>query len=553
MSVFGLARQAQRPSFCFYSALSKSIINFMAAYSIIIRNGLVFDGQNRPGRKADLAIDGDRIAALGDLSRDTAALEIDAANLYVSPGFIDLTNHSDTHWTLFNEPNQTSLILQGVTTVLGGNCGSSLAPLVKAEDIGAIQKWVDVSKINVNWQSIAEFFKELSRHKFAVNFATLVGHGTLRRASGTDISRPAAEDEVKKMSYLLYQAMSAGAFGLSTSLGRSHELSATDDEMLELMAQVKVFDGLAAHHLEDEGSRAVSAVSRIIGLSRGSGVRGHISHFKILGRKSWPNQKTALDIIKTARRDGVKLTLDVFPYTATGSNLYLLLPEWAREGGKERIVARLKDKKQRKEVKNELRRLTLHYEKIMIASTLKDNLSVGKNISVLAEGSGLDPEEMIIELLITNGLNVSIFNEAISEENLFAAAAEPYAAISSDGVGQGLGGPSTDLPHPRSFGAFSRALKIFVKEKNILSWEEAIYKMTGLAAEILGLEKRGELREDFFADIAVFDPEAVGDNADYLTPRRFSQGIKWLFVNGEAVISEGEWTGRLTGRILKKT
>jgi N-acyl-D-amino-acid deacylase len=522
------------------------------AYSIIIRNGLVFDGQKSPGYAADLGIEGDRISAVGDLKNVSGDMEIDASGLYIAPGFIDLTNHSDTHWTLFDRPGQDSLLTQGVTTILGGNCGSSLAPLVQASDIGSIEKWIDASKININWQRLSEFFKELEKRRLTLNFATLVGHGTLRRSAGINDSRPATPEEINKMSYLLYQALSDGAFGLSTGLGRSRESSADDEEMRQLLIQVKKAGGFGAHHLENEGSEVVSAVSRIAGFSRELGVKEHISHFKVLGRKSWPKQETALEIIERGRRDQIQLTIDLFPYTATGSNLYYLLPEWAREGDKDTILERLKNKGRRNDIVAELKNITLHYEKIIIASTLHDTGSAGKSVKILAEISGLAPEELMIDLLLVNDLQVSIFNENISEDNLISALKKDYAAISSDGVGLGIEGMSYDLPHPRSFGAFARVFDLFVKQKKIFSWEEAIYKMTGLPAKILGLKKRGLIEKDAFADIVVFDPGAVRDQADYQKPRKFSQGFRFVFVNGAAAVLEGTLTGEPSGRILKK-
>ncbi|MEK7598997.1 MAG: amidohydrolase family protein [Patescibacteria group bacterium] len=523
------------------------------AYSVIIKNGLVFDGQGSPGRKTDIGIEGDQIAAVGDLSGEKGDMEIDASGLYVAPGFIDLTNHSDTHWTLFDQPGQASLLTQGITTILGGNCGSSLAPLINSSDIAAIGKWVDISKINVNWQKLSEFFEELTRRPLALNFATLVGHETLRRAAGIDINRPATPEEIGKMSYLLYQALSDGAFGFSTGPSRSRESSADEEEMRQLLIQVKKANGFGAHHLENEGPEVVSAVSRIAGFSRELGVKGHISHFKVLGRKSWPKQETAFEIIERGQRDGLELTIDLFPYTATGSNLYYLLPEWAREGDKDAILERLKDKNRREEIIAKLKIITLHYEKIIIASTLHDTDSAGKSIGTLAEISGRTPEELMIDLLLINDLHVSIFNENISEDNLAAAFKKDYAAVSSDGVGLGAKGPSYDLPHPRSFGAFARVFDIFVKQKKTISWAEAIYKMTGLPAKILGLKNRGLIEKDAFADIVVFDPEAVRDLADYQTPRQFSRGFRFVFVGGLAAVLEGTLTGEPAGRILKKT
>ncbi len=521
----------------------------MPLYSVIIKNATIFDGSGSLPKKSDIGIEGDKITKIGDLGSEEASVEIDATGLYAAPGFIDITGHSDTHWTLFDYPLQESLLYQGVTTIFGGNCGSSLAPIARPSDISDLQKWIDVSKINVNWQSFGELAREIENHRLSLNFGSFVGHGAVRRASGMDLKLPASRDDLKKILYLVYASMEEGAFGVSTGLGREHSLSADDEEVLGILSQVKKFSGLSAHHLPNEGAGIVGAVSRITGFARASGVKSHISHFKVLGKKSWPNQKNALEIIERARADGLKITADFFPYTATGSNLYLLLPDWAVSGNSSDILKTLADASSGKKIIDELKALTLHYEKIIIASTLKDTGIAGKGLKNIAEDAGLSPEETVIKLLIANNLQVSIFNEAISEENLFDLARKKYTAISSDGYGTGLGGKEPDLPHPRSFGAFTRAFRVLVKEKNILSWEEAIYKMTALPADILGLNKRGQIKEGFFADIAVFDPNTLTDTSDYINPRSFAKGMKWVFINGVAALSDGALASR-PGRFI---
>lgn len=524
----------------------------MPAYSTIIRGALVFDGAGSPAQRTDIGLASDKISFVGNLNDETAPREIDASGLYAAPGFIDITNHSDTHWTLFSEPAQESLIRQGISAIMGGNCGSSLAPVARPEDISDFQKWADSSEVNINWQSFEEFIRELKNRKFTLNFGTLAGHGAIRRTSGMDVSRMASAEELEKIVYLLKSSLKGGAFGVSTSLGRSHSLSADDEEIRQVLVSVKEADGVATHHLEDEGAELVPAVSRIVSLSRESGAKSHLSHFKALGRASWPNQKTALEIIEQARTGGVELTLDFFPYTSTGSNLSFLLPEWVLNGSQAEVLGRLSDTETRKKISEYLKGLTLHYEKMIIASTIKDTGVAGKNVKEAAEDAGLTNEDTILELLTTNNLQVNIFNEVVSEENLAELARKDYSAISSDGFGLGLLRAKNNLPHPRSFGAFPRALKVLAKDKKILSWEEAIHKMTGLPAKILGLEKRGQIKKDFFADIVIFSPEEISDTADYKNPFSFSRGIRGLFVNGKEVLSDGNLTGQTPGQILLK-
>ena len=523
----------------------------MPFYSAIIRNAFVIDGRGGPGLKADLGVEGDKIGAVGSLSGDTAEIEIDAEGLYLSPGFIDMTSHSDTMWTLFDHPLQESFLYQGITTVMGGNCGESLAPFTKPEDIEGIGVRIEKSPLNINWQSLPEFLGELERRGMGLNFGTLVGHGTLRSASGTDIARPAFKEEVDRMVFLLNQSLNAGAFGLSFSLGRSRALFARDAELHRLLDELKKFGRPAFHHLANEGPDVIGSVSRFVALSRESGAAGHISHFKVLGKKSWPSQKQALEIIERARENGLALTIDVFPYTSTGSSLYLLLPAWALEGGKNAVLKRIGDEKERKQIIEAVKALTLHYERVVVASTRLNAGIAGKSLKEIADSAGILPEEMFLEVLAANGLEAEIFNETISEANLDEAVLKEYAAISSDGAGLGLKeGPN--LPHPRSFGAFPRALKSFVREKSLLGLEKAVYKMTGLPAQILGLEKRGVIEKDCFADLVLFNPDTVSDFADYKTPRRLSKGVEWLFINGTPVIIEGALSGKFAGRVLRK-
>ena len=305
-------------------------------------------------------------------------------------------------------------------------------------------------------------------------------------------------------------------------MGRSHELTTDAEELKALFAVAQSFNAATAHHLADEGAGIVASLSSVVGALRETGARGHISHFKVVGRRAWPAGSAALDLIERARADGIALTLDVFPYTRTGSNLYLLLPEWALEGGQEQMMVRLGD------------------------------ASTRTAIAQLAAGSDRIPEEVVVELLRVNQLHVAIFNDVIFEDVMAGSIARDYAAIASDGVGQGMEGRATDLPHPRSFGTFPRVFDIFVKQKKTLAWKDAIYKMTGLPASILGFHNRGILKTGSYADVVVFDPETVRDRADYEHPRELSSGIEWVFINGIAALSSGAFTGTMSGKALRR-
>jgi len=523
----------------------------MARYDILIKNGTVFDGKGSAPILADIGVVGDEIKRIGDLSGDTASRIIDATDKYVSPGFIDLTSHSDTHWTIFSQPSQESLLHQGVTTILGGNCGSSLAPFLGRASMEEIQRWVDVSKININWTTTKEFLKEMERHKLSVNFCTLTGFNSIQK---TGI-------EINQIKLLLKDSLEAGSFGISTNFGLVYGRTLKDDEIIDLFKLAKKYDALLKHHLEDEGENILPSLSRLISLSQKSGSsRLHISHFKALGRNSWKFIPDAIEMIKNAIKENLKITCDFFPYTKTGSSLLMLLPSWFRKLSlaEARKIIESKSDGRKKDLIESLKKLTLHYDKIIIASGFSELGAVGKTIEQLSKTSGLSGEEIILDLLWTNNLRVSIFNEVINEENIKMIAEEKFSAIASDGVGYHLSvvgsRPSaiSDLPHPRSFGAFPRAFNLLVKQKSILKWEEAIWKMTGLPAEILGIKNRGVLAKGNKADIIIFNPVEISDRATYDNPFQYSWGVDYILINGTSVLDNKEFTGKFPGYILRK-
>lgn len=508
--------------------------------------------QGKALERVDVGLKNDKISKIGDLSRDNAELVIDATGKFVSPGFIDLTSHSDTHWTLFNYPEQESFLAQGITTVLGGNCGASLAPLIKIEDIEGIQKWVDVKEINFNWRRISEFLDELEKHPLGVNYGTLIGHGTLRRGIVGNEARKANEEEIKEMKILLDESLKEGAWGISTNLGAAHGRPSDERELASLFNIVKDNAALAKHHIKDEGKNILPAIVQLIQLERGAGFRTHFSHFKVLGKNSWPFFHDALSLIENARDAGQYLTLDFFPYTRTGSELYSLLPPWIVEGSRAKIISSLKSPPAREEAISYLKSLTLHYDRITIASTLRDQTPIGKTVKLLSESSGISPEEFILELLEINELNVSIFSEVISEEHIRELAAKDYAAVSSDGVGyNSTPKPTYNLPHPRSFGTYPKALEMFSKSSKILEWGPMLQKITELPAKIMGINDRGKIERDFFADITIFSPEKIGSRSDYSNPYAAPNGIDHVLINGEVAYSNGNFAG-FSGRVLRK-
>ncbi len=524
-------------------------------YQAIIKNGTIIDGTgNTKPRKTDVAIKNDKIVKIGQISdNESAKIKLNAEGLFVAPGFIDLTTHSDNHWTLFSQPNQESFVKQGITTILGGHGGSSLAPAIKREALQSLAKWVDIDTININWQSTKEFLKQVDKTDLTINFATLTGHETLRRNVLASKTNPATKEQIEEINELLENSLKEGSFGLSASFGEQYSDSNLKNELSTLLETTAKHKAISSYHIADEGKNLMPTISKIIVFLRKTGAKGHIAHFKALGREAWGNFETTLAMIKRAQKENIFLTCDFFPYTSTGSNLISFLPGWILSENKDQILKLLKESKTRQNIIDYLKKLTLHYDKITIASAENSPSSIGKNISQISKDSELSEEEVVISLLETNDLRVSIFSNIISEENIEILAQKPYSMIGSDGVGYDISKISkTNIPHPRSFGSFPRAISHFVKEKNILNWENIIYKMSGLPAQVLGITNRGALKEDSYADVVVFNPETIKDNATRKNPFQYSSGIDYVFINGKLSLADNKLTENRAGKALRK-
>lgn len=523
-------------------------------YDILIKNGLLIDGTGTSPVAKDIGISGEIISDIADsIPEKNGRMVIDAKGKFVTPGFVDITSHSDTTWTIFEYPGQESLLTQGVTSIIGGNCGSSLAPLVYPEALKSIQKWTDISDITTNWATVKEFIEELSKKTLGVNFGTLVGHGTMRRGVIGEQIRPLNLEEIEKIKYLTGESMKAGAFGLSTGLGYSHEQPATADEVINFVRVVKEYGGVYKTHLRSEGREGLlAAINEVIKIGRETEVPVLISHLKAIGKKEWQYINQALDMIKNARNDGIMISFDVFPYLRTGSHLYQLLPRWSREGGFIKIFERLKSPDSFAKMVIDMQKATLHYNRIIIASA-KDTSVVGKSIEEIARTAGLTPEESIAELLLVNEGRVSIFNKNLSAKNLIKLILYPESSIASDGAGYGIEHRNSGvLVHPRSFGTFVHFLHHLVVILKKLSWEDAIQKVSSRPAQIIGLKNRGLITRKNFADMVIFSPDNLADNSTYSNPYQYSKGIDYVIVNGKIAVKNGEPTGVLAGKILKK-
>ncbi len=501
---------------------------------------------------ADIALKEGVIVGVGDLSASSAEQVIDASGCYVTPGFIDVNNHSDTYWELLSQPALAGMLSQGVTTIIGGNSGSSLAPLTDPSVIRSIQKWTDVGKINFNWLSMKGFLDEVERRRPGVNFGTLVGHGTLRRGVMQDENRVIRPEEINSMEKLLQTAIEEGAIGLSTGLVYTHAHDTGTRELVQLVSVSHKAGGLYATYVRDEGSGLVKAVEEAISVACESGASLHISHLKAVGEKHWPLMAEALHLIEAASMNEQDVTFDVYPYTSTGSVLYTFLPKWITEGGRKMMMYRLRDRQVRQAVIRDMKKESFDYTSMILASSPLSRMTKRRHISEIAREQGKTSEEVIIDILLASNGQAIVSLEVLSQSNVDMAISHPSSIISSNGVGYALNHKLTgDLVHPRNFGTFPKVLAEYVRKKKLLSWEAAIHKMTGKPAEKFALKNRGFLLEGYAADIVVFRPEVVASRATTEDPYQYPDGIEWVLVNGVVALAEGQMTKQRSGMILR--
>jgi len=517
---------------------------------VLIKNTTIIDGSMEGKEyRADLGINSGRISAIGALS-ERASRTIDGTGLVTSPGFIDVQNHSDSYGALLSSPSLESLLYQGITSAIVGHCGSSLAPLLSGS-LASIQKWSTIEGVNVNWRSVAEFLETVGRSGLGTNLGTFVGHATIRREFASDASRALSEREIQQVTRLLERSFREGGWGLSIGLEYAHEREVAEEELIHFLKTTHKEKRLCSLHLRDEGPDFFSALSEVLFLLRSTDVRTKISHIKIENETDPARGEHALETITSARAQGHALYLDIYPYTVSAGVLYLFLPSWATEGGRDALLSKLRNDTLRTEIAAEMRDHGLPYERITIASGLERTL-IGKSIAELARNQGRDPEDIIMDLLIATNDQIIVFFENIDEAVMETFLKDPYTMVATDGSGH----LQTDqkrgaLVHPRSFGSTARLLGRYVRERKTLSLPEAIYKLTGLPAAYLGLVNRGAIRIGNAADLVLFDRDRIADMATFKNPFEYPKGIEHVLVNGRVAISNGRYTGETAGTILR--
>ena len=528
------------------------------AWSLLIRGGSVVDGSGAPARRADVAVEGDRIAAVAPSLAGEAARVVDASGKVVAPGFIDMHSHSDLFY--FVCPSAESKIRQGVTTEVVGMCSFSPAPL-RPEQQALVMGWIGGigQTPDLKWETFGQYLDALRGIRPAVNVVHFVGHGALRIAAMGFDARPAEAGEIKTMERHLGEALDAGAWGFSTGLVYPPSSYADTREIIALARSMAPRGGQYSSHIRGESSMLLDSIREAIRIGEEAGVRVEISHVKASGRENWPKLDAALRTLDDARARGVDVAGDVYPYNAGSTKMDNLMPAWSHEGGMAKLLERLADPKVRGRIAEEClvdgERLGtvsqggVGFDQNFIASCRRRELE-GLNLAQLARQSGLAPADALMNLLLDERCTVGMVSFSQSIENVAKVLAHPALTIGSDSIPLFEGdGDKPGKPHPRSYGTFPRVLSEYARERRLFSLETAINKMTGLPAQRLGLRERGLVQPGYFADLTVFDPKTVKDESTYPDPHRYPSGIPLVVVNGAIAVDDGRMSTR-AGRVL---
>lgn len=500
------------------------------SYDLVIKNGLIVDGTGTKAFSGDIGIRGNEIVEIGSLQKSRAIQTIDASGLVVTPGFIDVHTHCDRG--IKRVPTVDNYILQGVTTVIGGNCGGHRFPLAK-------------------------LYKDLEENGITINFGSLVGHNTIRReVMEFKMEEPTAE-EMTQMKSLIDQEMKSGGLGFSTGLSYLPGIYSKTEEIVELASAVSSYDGIYASHIRDQAQHITEAIEEAILIGEKNNLTVQISHIKLADDEVWGETERITKPVEDARARGVEVFLDQYPYTATSSGFTSSFPSWVFEGGRDQFIERLKDPEVYAKVKAHIidRRLTStkginKLETIYIANSRNYRDYEGQNLQQILATQGKEPTinngaDLIIEIEKNGGASCVFFQ--MDEKDVEDLMKLPYNMHASDGGVQEIG---RGVPHPRNYGTFPKVISYYVRERDVISLEEAVRKMTSLPAQAFKLKKRGLIQKGMYADICIFDLEDFKDMATFAEPHQYSQGLSWVIVNGKIAVRDYKHTHTLSGMIL---
>lgn len=518
-------------------------------FDLIIKNGKIIDGNANPIYTADIGILKGQIARIGEIDEASENI-IDATGYCVCPGFIDFHSHSD--FSLLANPRAESKIRQGITTEVIGNCGDSAAPVLREKrDLIKEKTQIDGYKIQWDWLSMKDYLSRIKQQGVAVNIVPLIGHNTIRAAVMGYEERAPDPTEMARMKELIIQAMDEGARGLSSGLIYAPGCYATRRELVELAQVVSEKKGLYASHMRSEGNELIEAVKETLSIGKETGVSVHISHHKATGESNWGKVTQTLALMDEANESGLDVTADQYPYTASSTGLTSILPYWMLAGSVPDILKRLKSNLIRDRLKDEITVRPDYFENTYLSCCENNPEFEGMNLMALAASLKTDILTAVFDLLIQENTNVNIVSFAMSEKDVCTVMRHPKIMFGSDGQALAdYGVLHKGKPHPRNYGTFPRIIKKYVKQEKVLSLEEAVRKMTSLPAQRLGLTDRGQILAGKCADITIFNLETIRDRATFSDPHLYPDGIEYVLVNGECVISKGDHTGKLPGIAL---
>jgi N-acyl-D-amino-acid deacylase len=531
-------------------------------YDVVIRGGTVYDGSGQPGVRADVALNADTIAFVGDLSERRGRVEIDASGQAIAPGFINMLSWATE--SLLEDGHSQGDLRQGVTLEVMGE-GWSMGPLNPAMKADLQRSQRDF-KFDVAWTTLDQYLQHLEQRGITPNVASFVGATTVRIHELGYANRPPTPAELERMKALVRQAMEDGALGLGSSLIYAPAFYAATDELIALAQVVAEYGGLYISHMRSEGNRLEESVEELLRIAREANVRAEVYHLKAAGEANWPKMAHVLDRIEQARTEGLRITADMYTYPAGATGLDAAMPPWVQEGGYEAWRERLRDPALRARVLHEMRTPADDWENLMRAAgpegTLfigfrQDSLRryIGQTLAQVAAAWGRSPEETALDLVIADSSRVEVVYFLMSEDNIRQQIARPWVSFGSDAESMATDTAFTFLrqsAHPRAYGNFARLLARYVRDERVIPLEEAVRRLTALPAENLRIERRGRLQPGFFADVVVFDPATIQDHATFEQPHQYSTGVQHVWVNGVQVLRDGEHTGAKPGRVVRR-
>jgi len=530
-----------------------------ADFDVIIKGGTVYDGTGAEPKHVDVAIRGDRIVGVGDFKTAKAKTIIDANGLAVAPGFINMLSWSTE--SLIQDGRSQSEIRQGVTTEIMGE-GESMGPVNDRVREHKIRQQTDI-KYGITWNTLAEYLQYLEKRGVSCNVASFIGATTIREYVIGFEDKPPTSEQLEQMRQLVRKEMEAGALGIGTSLIYPPAFYAKTEELIELCKVAAQYQGKYISHMRSEGNRLLEALDELIRISREAGIPAEVYHIKAAGKQNWRKLDDLLSRIEAAQKEGLKITADMYTYTAAGTGLDACLPPWTEDGGYPALFNRLRDPATREKIAAQVSKDSDEWENLYIGAGSPERILLfgfksdklkpltGKSLAEVAKMRGKDPITTIMDLISEDQSRIESIYFLMSEENVKKELAKPWISFGSDEASQAPEGVFLKSnPHPRAYGNFARLLGKYVRDEKVIPMSEAVRRLSGLPATNLGLDHRGFVKEGMFADVVVFDLATISDRATFEKPHQYAVGVKHVFVNGVQVIKDGEHTGAKPGRAL---